>query len=252
MPDLPPLYADLTFLSPLSHERAASLVQFVSGSYPGTVLDIGCGWGELLLRSVEAAPEATGLGIDLEADFLEEARRRAEQRGLAGRVSFEARDARSVEGAFDAVLCVGAAHVWGEPVEAAQPLSYGPALAALRGLLRPGGKLVFGDAIWTKTPTVAATSALGGRDDEYLSVDALVSLTKESGFAVAGVDVATQDEWDDFEAGFVGRLERWLESHPTDHADALGVREQLQDQRDRYLDGYRGVLGMAYVTLIAS
>jgi cyclopropane fatty-acyl-phospholipid synthase-like methyltransferase len=251
MPELPPLYDDLAFLSPLSDERAASLVGFIADANPETVLDIGCGWGELLLRTLAALPDARGLGLDLEPQRLEEARRRAEARCLGERASFEARDARRFAGMFDAVVCIGATQVWGPPVDAAQPLDYAAALVALRGLIRPGGRLVYGGAVWSGAPTAAATSALSGRDDEYLPVEAVASLAQEQGFTVSRVEVADLDEWDHFESGFTGRLTRWLERHPADHEDAAAVREQLRDQRGRYLDGYRGVLGMAYLNLVA-
>ncbi|MCG7323386.1 hypothetical protein [Arsenicicoccus bolidensis] len=162
-----------------------------------------------------------------------------------------ARDARQLTQPTDAVVCIGASQVWGPPVEAAQPLDYAAALVALRDLLRPGGRLVYGEAVWSGPPTPAATAALSGRDDEYLRVDALVALAQGHGFTVAGVGEAGQDERDDFESGFVRRLERWLAAHAADHPDAPAVREQLRAQGARYLDGYRGVLGMAYLTLVA-
>ena len=68
---------------------------------------------------------------------------------------------------------------------------------------------------------------------------------------MTGVDEAGLDEWDAFESGFVRRLERWLEARPATHPGARAVRDQLDGQRSRYLDGYRGVYGMAYLTLVA-
>jgi len=45
----------------------------------------------------------------------------------------------------------------------------------------------------------------------------------------------------------------WVQgaARSADHPDASGVREQLWDQRERSLSGYRGVLGMAYLALVA-
>ncbi len=48
----------------------------------GTVLDIGCGWGELSLRVAEAAPSCDAIGVDLGEEALAEATRRASSRGL--------------------------------------------------------------------------------------------------------------------------------------------------------------------------
>jgi len=53
MPSFTPLHRDLTFLAPLSEARATRLVAFLAEEPPSTVLDVGCGWAELLLRVEE-------------------------------------------------------------------------------------------------------------------------------------------------------------------------------------------------------
>src|SRR3954454_4869201 len=100
MPTFPPLHDDLTFLAPLSEERAARLVAFLTEHSPAAVLDVGCGWGELLLRVLEVAPSATGLGVHLDGDPLPAPREAAPRRGLLPRVTLEARDAKEVAGPF--------------------------------------------------------------------------------------------------------------------------------------------------------
>ena len=79
--------SQVSFHGPLSQARAARLTERLTRSNPGTVLDIGCGWGELMLRILAAAPDATGVGIDLDADDLARGRACAEARGLASRVT---------------------------------------------------------------------------------------------------------------------------------------------------------------------
>ena len=251
MPTFPPLHQGLTFLSPLSEDRADRLVTFLTEHAPATVLDVGCGWAELLLRVLVAAPHATGLGIDLDGESLAHARHAAADRGLGGRAAFETRDAREVSGPFDAVTCIGASQIWGPDVEEAQPLDYSAALAALRALLPHGGRLVYGEGIWSAPPTPAATAPLSGRDDEYVTLPALVELAEAHSFGVAAVHEASVDEWDAFESGFTAGWVHWLAEHEPDHPDAAGVRERAARQHAAYLGGYRGVLGLAYLHLVA-
>lgn len=251
--DLPPLHDDLTFLSPLSEERAAELVSFLAAglSDGGTVLDIGCGWGELLLRVAEAAPRCQAIGVDLDESSLGEGRTRAAARGL-DRVTFLTGKGRSVgPAAVDAVICIGATQVWGPKVEEAQPLAYANAFDAIRGRVRDGGRVVYGDGIWSSPPTPQATAPLAGRDDEFVTIAELVALAEEAGFSVESADEATLDEWDAFEGGYVAGYDTWLAAHSSDDPDADQVRSLAERQRTAYVDGYRGVLGLGYLQLTA-
>lgn len=251
MPTFPPLHQDLTFLSPLSESRAERLVDFLTAHEPVTALDLGCGWAELLLRVLEAAPSASGLGIDLDEESLVHARRAAETRGLAGRATFEARDARGVSGPFDSVTCIGASQIWGPDVEEAQPLDYAAALTALRAMLPHGGRLVYGEGIWSAPPTPAAVAPLSGRVDEYVTLALLVPLAESHGFGVMAAHEASLDEWDAFESGFTAGWVRWLAGHEPDDPEADEVRARVARQHTAYLVGYRGILGLAYLHLVA-
>ena len=86
--DLPPRYTRLAFHGPLSEARADRLVGRLARTRPATVLDLGCGWGELMLRVLAAVPGAVGTGVDLSAADLARGRDNAAARGLDGRVSF--------------------------------------------------------------------------------------------------------------------------------------------------------------------
>lgn len=248
--ELPPLHESLTWLTPLSEERAAHLVTFLSDPAPRDVLDMGCGWGELLLRVVQSTAHARGRGVDRSPAFIERARQQARRRGLDDRVVFDLMPGMEAQAtAADAVICIGASQIWGPPVEDAQPLDYAAALRALRDLVRPGGRLVYGEAIWMATPHPAATAPLSGRDDEFLARDAVREQILAAGFEVVDDHEATLEEWDVFEAGFREGYSRWLEAHDADHPAAAQVRQDYEDQRAAYEDGYRGVLGMAYFCL---
>jgi predicted O-methyltransferase YrrM len=252
--DLPPLHEDLVFLSPLSEQRADRLVDWLAGGLAdgATLLDIGCGWGELSLRVAAAAPHARVVGVDLDGEALEEARRRARDRGLEDRTTYLAGDgATTGPDQVESVVAIGASQVWGPETDDLQPLAYAAALSGLRERVRRGGRVLYGDAVWSRPPTRAATAPLAGRDDEFVMLSELVELAVQHGFAPVAVQEADQGEWDAFESGFTAGYATWLATHPPDHPDADEVRSRAQRQREAYFRGYRGILGLAYLQLLA-
>jgi len=239
-------------MAPLSEERAGSLIDFVSANLTGTAVDVGCGWAELLIRILQVTPNANGIGIDLQDGSITHARAVARERGVDDRISLVACDARDhLPESSDAVICIGASQIWGQPVDAKMQLDYRRALHAVRAMLKPGSPAIYGEGIWTATPTPEAIAPLLGRADEYVFLPELLDIARASGFVVMQVHQATLDEWDAFESGYLARYVRWLASNPGDHPDASSVRDKVQRQSNAYFRGYRGVLGMAYLAMFA-
>ncbi|AXA94776.1 cyclopropane-fatty-acyl-phospholipid synthase family protein [Massilia sp. YMA4] len=71
-----------------------------------TLLDIGCGWGALVLRAAQQFG-ARCVGITLSRNQYELARERVAQAGLADRVDIRLQDYRDVRGTFDRITSVG-------------------------------------------------------------------------------------------------------------------------------------------------
>jgi SAM-dependent methyltransferase len=250
--ELSPPYDDLVFMTPLSEERAGRLVAFLSAGLRGTVVDIGCGWAELLMRVVAAAPDSHGVGVDLDADAIGRGEHLAQERGLSDRVTLTAGDAKAaLPEVVDAVICIGASQVWNPPSEESLPMGYARALAAIRAMVGRGARVVYGEAIWSTPPTAAAVAPLGGRLDELVSLPELVEMSVEAGFMPLGLHEASAAEWDEFESGYSACYATWLAGHAPDHPDAAEVRAKATRQRDAYLRGYRGVMGLAYLELLA-
>jgi cyclopropane fatty-acyl-phospholipid synthase-like methyltransferase len=247
--DLPGRLSQVSFHGPLSEARAARLTDRLTRSSPSTVLDIGCGWGELMLRILAAAPDATGVGIDLDEDDLARGRQNAQARGLADRVTF-ARESGigTARGPADLVLSVGATQALSE----VQPSGHiAAALSALRGLVTPGGRVLFGEGFWQRPPAPAELAAMwpGITAGELPDLARLADLAVEAGFRPAWIETASEGEWEEFESAYQADEEEWLAAHP-DHPEAAGIRLRVDEHRSYWLRGYRGLLGLAYLTLI--
>ncbi len=138
-------FEDLTFMTPLSEGRAQRLIRFAAGDLDGTMLDLGCGWAELLLRVLETAPHARGVGVDSDKASIRQGTLLAQHRNLTDRVTLLLGDAKMAAPEHaDAVTCIGASQIWGPPVEANQPLDYSSALSAIRGKVSRHARVLYG------------------------------------------------------------------------------------------------------------
>ncbi|MFD9886817.1 SAM-dependent methyltransferase [Streptomyces alboflavus] len=250
----PPRLTRVTFHGPLSEARADRIVRRAAEPLVraggGTVLDLGSGWGETLLRILEAAPGSTGIGVDLNEEDLARGRASAGARGLGERVEFIAESATdTARGPADVVLCLGSAHALC-PADAPPPYS-ADALRVLRRLVAPGGRVVLGESFWQRTPTAADLAALwpDARADEHLDLGGLAEAAVAAGFRPLWVETASEEEWEEFESAYLADTEEWLASHP-DHPRAAELRERTDRHRAGFLRGYRRLLGFAYLTLV--
>jgi cyclopropane fatty-acyl-phospholipid synthase-like methyltransferase len=224
--------------TPLSEAHAELLLSRLELPTSGSILDLGCGWGELLIRAVAATGGAavTGTGVDNYGPDFVRARRAAAERGLEDRVRFVEASAVGWGEPADRVLCIGATHAWGGTK---------PALGALVEAVKPGGRLLFGDGFWQRKPSASAVEIFG---EEVVALGDLVRLAHAAGWQVMHLSEADQFEWDDFETTWRLGRHRWLAEHP-DAAAAPKLSDDLKDGILEYLDVYRGVLGYCYLVL---
>ncbi|HET9136595.1 MAG TPA: methyltransferase domain-containing protein [Candidatus Kapabacteria bacterium] len=218
-------YQNMTFNSPLSEDRAAVLVERCSPV--GKILDLGCGWGELLLRALAANPDAKGIGVDTDLSLVDRGEKAAADRGLQNRVEFICKDATAITDRFDLVIALGVTHIWGNDAQA---------IESVQKLLKPAGKLLYGAGIWIKTPSAELLEIFG----ELPTFDELQNLIQSNGFEIIYSDVATTEEWDAFESSWRRGLE--------ESGDAELIAFAAERKRE-YEEGYRGMLGFGYMVL---
>ena len=154
---------------------------------PGeTLLDIGCGWGSLVIRAAQQLG-AHALGITLSRRQYEEARRRITAAGLDGRASVELCDYRELgKRTFDKIVSVGMV----EHVGRSQLAEY--FRSALRAL-RPGGFFLnHGIAEQSRERRGYKSTGFMARyvfpDGELLPIWGMLEFAEQNGFEVRDVE----------------------------------------------------------------
>jgi ubiquinone/menaquinone biosynthesis C-methylase UbiE len=110
-----------------------------AGFNQGRVLDAGCGFGATVLALADRFPQGEFVGIDLSDPLLDMAREKAEERGVAERVSFQKADVLELpfdDKAFHVLINLNMVHLVDDPSRM---------LSEAERVLRPDGFLFLAD-----------------------------------------------------------------------------------------------------------
>ncbi|KAB5513631.1 SAM-dependent methyltransferase [Coniochaeta sp. 2T2.1] len=225
-------YKAMRWNTPLSESHAIELLEHLDLSTATNIVDLGCGWGELLLRAA-AGNGVKATGVDTDPTALDRGRRASMERGLD--VTFVQERAEDWQGTADRAFCIGSSHTLG---------GSRVMLARLADIV-PRGRVLLGDMCWERTPTKAAHAIFG---DDILQLADMVVMCRETGWEVLHLSTADQREWDDFESRHRAGLREWMLAN-TDDPRAKEVRAEQDTREHEYLTVYRGVLGFAYLVL---
>lgn len=227
--------ANHRILNPLVESQLRLLGQ-VARVGPGTrILDLASGKGEMLCRWAEWFGSG-GVGVDLSGVFTAAAAARADELGVAGRVSFVLGDAAAYEpeaGAYDIASCLGATWI-GDGIVGTIDL--------MRPAVRPGGLILVGEPFWLEEPPAGAAEALGLGEGDYLSLGGTFDRLETAGVELIEMVLANQDSWDRYEAAHWVTIADWLAASPGD-PDHAAMHDFLDRERRAYLRYGRRYLG---------
>jgi ubiquinone/menaquinone biosynthesis C-methylase UbiE len=229
--------------NPFTSEKLATLGQALHLA-PGTrALDLASGSGEMLCTWARNH-RITGTGVDISTAFIDKARARAAELGVAERVVFVHGDASGyvADEPVDLVSCIGATWI-GDGVPGTVEL--------LQRSLRPGGMMLIGEPYWRMDPsdqqTVEACHASG--KEEFLPLAGLIERFGALGYDVVEMVLADQDSWDRYRAAQWFNIRRWLDRNPDDEL-AGELRAQLSAEPVRYARYEREYLGWGVFALM--
>lgn len=230
--------------NPITPEKLATLGAALRLESGARVLDLGSGSGEMLCTWARDHG-VTGAGIDMSPLFTEQAKRRAEELGIAHQVQFIHGDAAGYvsDEKVSVAACVGATWIGG---------GVAGTIELLAQSLCSGGIILVGEPYWRQLPPTeeVAKGCLAHSIADFLLLPELLASFDHLGYDVVEMVLADQDGWDRYEAAKWLTMRRWLEANPDDEF-VKEVRAALTSEPVRYAAYTREYLGWGVFALMS-
>ena len=229
---------ELLWNAPVSEQKMAQYIETLGLHEEQRVLDVGCGCGEVLIRTIERYG-IRGVGIDSSTEFVAEAKRRSNGRVAETRIEFVEANAESFDvepESLDLVMCLGATHAFGLGSDAVRN-----AIEQMKRLTRPNGLLLVADGYMKQPAAPGYRELLGDSMPDDMTHTANVTTGQNLGLIPLGAWTSSVDEWDEFEWSYQRLVEQRAADAPDD--DNVTKRARRREWMDAYLTWGRDTLG---------
>jgi SAM-dependent methyltransferase len=229
--------ADLDILSPVSGEQLIMVGKYLGLNPQSRIIDFGCGKGELLSLWGQHFG-ISGLGIDIRKSCVDQALQRIARANLSDRIvviESKATDIAPRHEQYDYAVCIAASYAWD---------GYRNAIAGMRELLKPNGKIVIGEPHWIREQLIQDHC----EKEPFFTEPELLAITHEEGFDFEYMFRANREDIDNYEAKHWQGFLKWIEANP-DHPERNQIIEHLHKNQREYFEFDRDNLGWAIYIL---
>jgi cyclopropane fatty-acyl-phospholipid synthase-like methyltransferase len=230
---------ELLWNAPVGEAKMSKMLEALGLRDHDRVLDVGCGCGEVLVRTCERYG-IQGKGIDTSTEHLAEARRRAGERVTDSKLQFIEANAEVFEiesESLELVMCLGATHAFGLGSDAVKR-----AICRVTEMIVPGGQILVADGYMRQSKPLEYREFLGDDIPDDLTHASIVSMGKEQGLVPMAAWTSSEEEWDDFEWTYQRIVEQQAAENSNDPS-ILEKRDRRREWMDAYLKLGRATLG---------
>ncbi len=192
----------------------------------GHLLDIGCGWGGLVIYAVRHFPNIYATGITLSEQQAIYARQLVAELGLEDRIRIEVQDYRLLKGNFDFIASVGM-------FEHVGLTSYPLFMESARHLLKPSGVFLLHTIGLTDPPSVKPdpwTNRYIFPGSRLPRLEEMVSLAQKVGFTVGHLE--------NMKMHYATTLRLWKENFDRNREHVMSLDRSFDDRFMRLWNYY--------------
>ena len=227
-------------LNPLAEAKLDLLGEVLQLRSGTRVIDLGSGKGEMLCRYA-TRHGISGTGVDIYPPFVERARARANELGVSQAVTFHCgngTDHVDQPSTYDVGMAIGTTWIGGGLLGT---------IDLLRTWTKPQALLAIGEVFWVDEPPPEVREIHDPRG-EFGDLVGILDRVEGHGLDLVEMLIASDDDWDRYQAGMWPNIIEWLDANPNDPiAEELRIRWK-RNQR-AYMLGARRCMGWGVFVL---